>query len=305
MMSVEDQTIESDEDKLEFGLAERWIMTRLAQTIDQVTESIHTYRFDLATKAIYEFTWDEYCDWYLELSKTVLTDDNASDAAKAGTRLTLLLVLETLTRLSHPFMPFITEEIWQKVAPMLDQQRVTETIMKTPYPVVEDIVTDENSLEAIAWVKTFVLGVRKIRADRDIDPRKSLDVKIKGGSEQEKDWLNKNSHYLKDIGRIESIETIDEEPDDAVIALAGEMTILVPLADLIDPQAELARLQKEIDKLKDEKERIEKKLKNKQFITRAPEQVVNKERERLSANTTTTGTLEEQYNRILYVIGSK
>jgi len=298
MMSVEDQTIESDGDKQEFGLAERWIMTRLAQTIEQVTKGINTYRFDLATKAIYEFTWDEYCDWYLELSKTVLTDDNASDAAKAGTRLTLLLVLETLTRLSHPFMPFITEEIWQKVAPMLDQQRVTETIMKTPYPVVEDIVTDENSLEAIAWVKTFVLGVRKIRADRDIDPRKSLDVKIKGGSEQEQDWLNKNSHYLKVIGRIESIETVDEEPDDAVIALAGEMTILVPLADLIDPQAELARLEKELEKLRKNSDSITKKLENKNFVDRAPGNVVQKERERLKENNVSLEKLEEQYQRI-------
>ncbi len=298
MMSVEDQIIESDGDKLEFGLAERWIMTRLAQTIEQVTKGINTYRFDLASKAIYEFTWDEYCDWYLELSKTVLTDDNASVAAKAGTRLTLLRVLETLTRLSHPIMPFITEEIWQKIAPMLDPEHETKTIMKTPYPVVEDIVTDENSLEAIAWVKAFVLGVRKIRADRDIDPRKSLAVKIKGGSKQEQSWLNQNSHYLKDIGRIESITTIDEEPDDAVIALAGEMTLLVPLADLIDPQAEITRLEKELEKLRKNSDSIAKKLENKNFVDRAPAVVVEKERERLQENNVSIEKLEGQHQRI-------
>jgi len=307
LINVEGQIIETNEDKLEFGLAERWVMTRLAETIEQVTKGIHSYRFDLATKAIYEFTWDEYCDWYLELSKTVLTDDNASDAAKAGTRLTLLRVLETLTRLAHPFMPFITEELWQKIAPMLDQQGDVsyETIMKTPYPLADDIATDKTSLEAIAWVKAFILGVRKIRAERDIDPRKSLAVKIKDGSEQERAWLIKNSHYLRSVGRIDSIETISEEPDDAAIALAGEMTLLVPLADLIDLNEELARLKKEINKLKNEKERIEKKLGDEKFTTRAPEQVVNKERERLSANTTTTGTLEEQLNRILYITGRK
>ena len=298
MMSVEDQTIDTQENKLELGLAERWIMTRLAQTVEQVTKSIYSYRFDLATKTIYEFTWDEYCDWYLELSKTVLTDDNASEAAKAGTRLTLLRVLETLTRLSHPFMPFITEEIWQKITPMLDPQCETETIMKTPYPVVEDIVTDENSLEAIAWVKAFVLGVRKIRADRNIDPRKSLDVKIKGGSEQEQAWLSQNSHYLKNIGRIESIETIDDEPDDAVIALAGEMTLLVPLADIIDPKAEVARLEKELEKLRKNSDSIAKKLENKNFVDRAPAVVVEKERERLEENNVSIEKLEGQHQRI-------
>jgi len=298
MMNMEDHTIDTEEEHLEFGLAERWIMTRLAQTIEQVTEGIHTYRFDLATKTIYEFTWDEYCDWYLELSKTVLTDDNASDAAKAGTRLTLLRVLEILTRLSHPFMPFITEEIWQKVAPMLNQQGKTKTIMKMPYPRAEDIATDETSLEAIAWVKAFILGVRRIRAERDIDPRKSLAVKIKGGTEQEQACLNQNSHYLKDIGRIESITAIDEEPDNAVIALAGEMILLVPLVDLIDPQAELARLEKGLEKLRKNSDNIAKKLENKNFVERAPANVVKKERERLAENNVSLEKLEEQYQRI-------
>jgi len=303
MMSMEDQTIEVNTDKQELGLAERWIITRLAQTVDQVTEGIYSYRFDLATKAIYEFTWDEYCDWYLELSKTVLTDDNASEAAKAGTRFTLLRVLETLTRLAHPFMPFITEEIWQKVTPMLNISG--ETIMKSSYPLVDDIETDENSLEAITWVKAFIIAVRKIRAERDIDPRKSLAVKIKGGSKQEQAWLKENEHYLEDIGRIESIETIEEEPDDAVIALAGEMTLLVPLADLIDPEAERARLEKELKKLRKDGDSMAKNLNNKNFVDRAPADVVEKARERLSANTTATGILEEQYKRILYVTGNK
>jgi len=170
--------------------------------------------------------------------------------------------------------------------------------MKTPYPVVEDIVTDEKSLEAIAWVKAFVLGVRKIRADRVIDPRKSLDVKIKGGSEQEQGWLGQNSHYLKNIGRIESITTIDEEPDDAVIALAGEMTLLVPLADLIDPQAEIARLEKELEKLRKNSDSIAKKLENKNFVDRAPTVVVEKERERLEENNVSIEKLEGQHQRI-------
>ncbi|TDJ18218.1 MAG: valine--tRNA ligase [Gammaproteobacteria bacterium] len=303
LMNIEGQTLDINNGEIKLSLAERWINTRMAQAIDQVTKGIHTYRFDLAAQSLYEFTWDEYCDWYLELSKTTLTDPKASAAEKRGTLQTLINNLEILLRLMHPFMPFITEELWQKIAPILGKEG--NTIMLQTYPGADELVTDEASLKEIEWVKEFILGVRKIRAERDIDPRKSLAVKIKGGTEQEQACLNQNSHYLKDIGRIESITTIDEEPIDAVIALAGNMTLLVPLADLIDPQAELVRLQKEIDKLKDEKERIEKKLGDEKFTTRAPEQVVNKERERLSVIITTSGTLEEQHKRILYVTGSK
>jgi len=303
LMNIEGQTLDINNGEIKLSLAERWINTRMAQAIDQVTKGIHTYRFDLAAQSLYEFTWDEYCDWYLELSKTTLTDPKASAAEKRGTLQTLINNLEILLRLMHPFMPFITEELWQKIAPILGKEG--NTIMLQTYPGADELVTDEASLKEIEWVKEFILGVRKIRAERDIDPRKSLAVKIKGGTEQEQACLNQNSHYLKDIGRIESITTIDEEPIDAVIALAGNMTLLVPLADLIDPQAELVRLQKEIDKLKDEKERIEKKLGDEKFTTRAPEQVVNKERERLSVIITTSGTLEEQHKRILYITGSK
>ena len=303
LMNIEGQTLDINNGEIKLSLAERWINTRMAQAIDQVTKGIHTYRFDLAAQSLYEFTWDEYCDWYLELSKTTLTDPKASDAEKRGTLQTLINNLEILLRLMHPFMPFITEELWQKIAPILGKEG--NTIMLQTYPGADELVTDEASLKEIEWVKEFILGVRKIRAERDIDPRKSLAVKIKGGTEQEQACLNQNSHYLKDIGRIESITTIDEEPVDAVIALAGNMTLLVPLADLIDPQAELVRLQKEIDKLKDEKERIEKKLGDEKFTTRAPEQVVNKERERLSVIITTSGTLEEQHKRISYVTERK
>jgi len=170
--------------------------------------------------------------------------------------------------------------------------------MKTPYPVIDDITRDEASLEAIAWLKAFILGIRKIRAERDIDPRKSLVVKIKGGSKQEQTWLNENSHYLKNIGRIESIETIDEEPDDAVIALAGEMTLLVPLADLIDPETELVKLEKELEKLRKNSDSIAKNLENKNFVDRAPAEVVKKEKEKFEENNASIEKLEEQHQRI-------
>jgi len=271
-------------------------MTRLAQTIEQATVGILTYRFDLACRAIYEFTWDEYCDWYLELSKTVLTDDNASEAAKVGTRLTLLRVLETLTRLVHPFMPFITEEIWQKVAPILGKEG--NTIMLQTYPDADELVTDEASLKEIEWVKEFILTVRRIRAERDIAPGKFLPVLYQNGTDEEHGWLQGYTMQIQTLGKIDSIKHTEHAPTDTAVGIAGNMTLFVDLADLIDPEAELERLEKELNKLKNNKERIQEKLENKNFIERAPKDVIDKERKRLDEAVTATATLEKQYNFI-------
>ena len=226
----------------------------------------------------------------------MLLDENTSEQAQRGTRQTLVRVLETILRLNHPIIPFITEECWQRVAPLAGKSG--DSIMLQPYPESDETKIDLAAEDELEWVKTFISGVRRIRSERDIDPRKSLAVKVKGGSEQEQAWLGQNSHYLKNIGRIESITTIDEEPDDAVIALAGEMTLLVPLADLIDPQEELARLEKELEKLRKNSDSIAKKLENKNFVDRAPAVVVEKERERLEENNVSIEKLEGQHQRI-------
>jgi valyl-tRNA synthetase len=296
MMNMEQQVIDINEGETELSLAERWINTRLAQAIERTTEGMRTYRFDLAAQALYEYTWDEYCDWYLELSKTSLNDDAASDQLKRGTLVTLVSNLEILLRLMHPFMPFITEELWQRVAPLI--RRSGETIMLQTYPEVSELQTDNSSLAEIDWVKTFILSVRRIRSERDIAPGKKLAVQVKGGSEKEQEWLGLNSHYLLNLARIESITKISEEPDDAVIALAGEMTIVVPLADLIDPLAELAKLEKELNKLENAKQGIENKLANDSFVGKAPEAVVNKERERLLETDEALDKMQAQYARM-------
>ena len=296
MMNVEQQSMEINSGETEFSLAERWINTRLAQAIVDVTAGMRTYRFDLAAQAVYEYTWDEYCDWYLELSKTTLNDAGSSDAAKRGTLQTLVTNLEILLRLMHPFMPFITEELWQRVSPILNKN--AGSIMLQSYPQVDELKTDESSLIEIEWLKTFILGVRRIRGERDISPGKFLAVQIKGGSKQEQGWLEQNVHQLKSLAKIESISTIEEEPDDAVIALAGEMTIAVPLADLIDPQAELVKLEKELNKLENAKLGIENKLDNPHFVDKAPEVVVNKERGRLVETNEALTKLQAQYGRI-------
>jgi len=295
LMNFEEQKLDINNGEIKLSLAERWINTRLAQAIEQVNEGIKTYRFDLAAKALYEFTWDEYCDWYLELSKVTLIDDAASIEEKRGTLYTLINSLEILLRLMHPFMPFITEELWQKVAPILGKE--SNTIMLQPYPSSNEIVVEPATVAEIDWIKIFILGVRRIRAERDIAPNKILPVKIKGGTEQENHWLQANTHYITTLAKIESIVKIDTTPDDTVIALAGNMTLMIPLADIIDPKAELERLEKELDKLNNTMTSLQEKLDNKDFVDRAPEDVVSKERVRLEETATASAKLIEQCER--------
>ncbi len=292
MMSAEGQSLNINEGEKTFGLAERWINTRLAETLSACHRGMRTYRFDLASQALYEFTWDEYCDWYLELSKTALNNEQASDAEKRGTLFTLLNVLEHLLRALHPFIPFITETLWQRTAPMLLIN--AESIMLEQYPTAENITTDAGSVKELEWVKAFIMGVRRIRAERDIAPGKKLNVFTMGGTGDEINWLTNNSLYLKKLGRIESIETTDKEMEDAVMALAGDTRILIPLADIIDPEAELERLQKTIDKLEKEKNGLDNQLGNSNFVERAPAEVVAGAKSRQAEIVNEIKTYQEQ-----------
>jgi valyl-tRNA synthetase len=296
MLSAEANDLDINKGEVELGLPERWITTVLARTMRTVEESIAAYRFDLAAQALYEFTWDEYCDWYLELSKTTLGDEAATEAQKRGTLRTLLGNLEVLLRLLHPFMPFITEELWHRVAPRLDRQG--KTIMLQPYPAAAEAAEDESTLAEISWLKAFILGVRRIRAERDIPPARPLAVQVTGGSKEESVWLQRNRARIRFLARVESVTEVEKEPEDAVVALAGAMTLLVPLADLIDPAAELERLEKELNKLKNDRDRTQKKLGNSDFVARAPAEVVDKERHRLAETTASLDKLERQYQRI-------
>ncbi len=296
MMNVESQPLDPNKGDKVYGLAERWIMTRAVQAIEEVTAAINGYRFDLAAQALYEFTWDEFCDWYLELSKTTLIDTEATDEAKRGTLYTLLTVLETLLRLMHPFIPFITEELWLKVVPFLN--RTGTTIMLEPYPGTSDFKVDKESTATIDWIKSFILGVRRIRAERDIPPGKPLAVQVKGGSTKEKAWLREHESYLKTLARIDSIKPSVTESDDAVIAIAGDMTLLVPLADLIDPAVEIERLGKEIEKKNAEKQRLQGKLGNENFVSRAPADVVDKEKQRLEETLAILDKLNQQLEKM-------
>jgi len=285
----------------ELGLAEHWIKARFSQAIEQVNTGIATYRFDLAAQAIYEFTWDEYCDWYLEFSKTTLTDDTAPESRKRGTLFTLVNILEQLLRLMHPFMPFITEEIWYRTSPRL--KKTGKTIMQQPFPApTSETASNSSVLTEMSWVKLFILGVRRIRSERDIAPGKPLAVQVLGGTKDEQSFLENNTNYIKTLGKISSIVSVNDSPDDAIIALAGDMTILVPLADIIDPKVESARLEKELARLNNDKTRIEAKLTNSNFTDRAPEDVVNKEKHKLEETLASIAKLEVQHQKILKLL---
>jgi len=287
-----------DSTEVELGLADRWIIGRLQETIDEVNRAVDSYRFDLASQALYEFTWNEYCDWYLELSKPVLWDDSASDAAKRGTRNTLVSVLESLLRLLHPLMPFITEEIWQTIAPLAG--RPGNTIMLQSLPEADQALVDSSAKGDIEWLKAVIVGIRNIRGEMNIAPGKEIPVILRNGDSSDEKRLAQNSQYLKKLAKLDRIDWLvsSEEPPVSATALAGELEILVPMAGLIDTSAEVARLEKEIGKLEKDISRLSGKLGNESFVSKAPEAVVAKEREKLAAQQQAMATLEEQLERI-------
>jgi len=283
---------------IDLSAADRWITAELHRTIAAVRTALDGYRFDLAAQAIYEFTWSEFCDWYLELAKPVLTGAHASDAAKRGTRQTLVQTLETLLRLAHPFMPFITEEIWQKVAPLAG---VTgDTIMLAPYPVADPGTADPDAVAEVQWVQQFILGVRRIKGEMNIPPGKPLPVLIANASAQDRQWIDLARPYLDFLARTESITVLDDEAaaPESAMALVGDMKLLIPMAGLIDKDAELARLEKEITRLRADIARIEGKLGNPSFVDKAPATVVAKERERLADQSAALAQLLAQQTKI-------
>ena len=298
LMNTEGQDTGIGGEGVELSLADRWIISRLQQIIGNIDGNIKHYRFDLAAKDIYTFIWEDYCDWYLELSKPVLNSPQTSDAAKRGTRQTLVTVLETLLRLSHPFMPFITEEIWQRVAPLAGIDGAT--IMTRPYPESQAGNIDNAAESELEWVKTFIMGVRRIRSEMDIPPGKPLPVLLQNSSNEDQARFKANESYINFLAKLESIAWLgDDEPaPESATALVGEMKILIPLGGLIDKEAELARLEKEMAKIQSNLEKSLAKLNNPAFVEKAPAAVVEKDRQRVAEMETALGQLREQAEKI-------
>ena len=284
------------------SLADRWIISRLQQAEIDVTAAIDSYRFDLAAQALYDFVWNEYCDWYLELSKPVLWDENGDPELKKGTRRTLVRVLEAVLRLAHPMLPFITEEIWQTIAPFagIELKAEGDTIMLQPFPVADESKIDSEALTDIEWLKTVIVGVRNIRGEMNISPAKALPIYMTKGDANDQRRLEENRQFLSKLASLESITWLDN-PQDAPLcatALAGDLEILVPMAGLIDVDAELARLDREIDKNALEAKKLTGKLSNAKFVDNAPAEVVAKERQKLSDFESSLAQLQEKRTAI-------
>jgi valyl-tRNA synthetase len=276
---------------------DQWILSRLNQVIGETRNALDNYRFDHAAQAIYDFTWNEFCDWYIELSKVSLQSDD--EAIQRGARHTLLTVLETVLRLTHPIMPFITEEIWQTVAPLLGN--AGETIMRQAYPTANDSQINRAAVAELDWVKEFILGVRRIRGEMNIAPGKPLPLLLQDNSEQDQHYLLRNQTYLQKLGRLESINCLksgDAAPESA-IALVGNLKLLIPMAGLIDKDAELARLDKEIQRIQNDLPRVEGKLNNPSFVDKAPVEVIEKEKAKLADMRVALDNLEGQRDKII------
>jgi len=282
----------------ELGLPERWIRSRLRATVQAVHGHFADYRFDLATQALYEFTWHELCDWYLELSKPVLQDADASPARARGTRRTLLEVLEAVLRLLHPLMPFITEEIWQRIAPLAG--RTGATIMLEPYPSPADYAADPEAESELAWIMSFVLGIRQIRGEMDIAPSRAVPVLLQDPTPADLARVERHRSFVQRLANVGTLAPLPASvpAPAAATALLGTMKLLVPLEGLIDPHAEIARLEKRLGREQAERARLAQKLDNTGFVSRAPAELVEEERRRLQDLDRACGQLETQLERL-------
>lgn len=298
MENVEGQDTGVNDEPVELSSVDRWIISQLQRTEAEVTRQLDAFRFDLATQALYEFVWDEYCAWYLELVKPVLWDENASLERQRGTRRTLARVLEVVLRLAHPFMPFITEEIWQRLKAPAGVQG--ETLMLQPWPVANEARIDVAAEGDIEWVKALMLGVRQIRGEMKISMAKRIDIIVTNASAEDQRRLADFEPLLNKLAKLESVRVLaaGEEAPMSATTLVGEMEVLVPMAGLIDKDAELARLDKEIGRLEGEVKRVGGKLSNEGFVAKAPAEVLEKERAKLAEAEQALAKLVDQRQRI-------
>ena len=292
------QNSDIDVASMRLSLPDRWILSRLQAAAESTEQAIANYRFDLASQALYDFVWNEFCDWYLELSKPVLWDADRSPADAAGTRHTLLQVLESTLRLLHPMMPFITEEIWQTVAPLAGVSG--PTIMLQPWPAADPDRHDAEAEAEVAWMQGVIVATRTIRGEAQLGPGKELDILIRNATEADRSRLERNAPLLQKLAKLASvtlIEAADETPA-ALSALYEHLEILVPMAGIIDVEAETSRLNKDLQKHRKELERLQQKLANPNFTDRAPPEVVENERVKARAASDACDKITAQLSRL-------
>jgi valyl-tRNA synthetase len=272
------------------SVASRWILSRLQHATTEVHRALGGYRFDLAVQAIYEFAWHDYCDWYLEFSKPLLAQD---EATARDTRATLLAVLEQLMRLAHPFIPFLTEEIWQRVAPLAGAGG--DTVMLAAFPRADEVHIDAAAESDVTWLQQAIIAVRNIRGELGIPPGRKLVLMLRNAGHEERRRVAEHGLLLSTMAKLESVTVLDtaEAPASATQVI-GQTELLVPLAGLIDVDAECARLEREEEKLAREIEKLEARLGNAGFVDKAPAEVVARERARVLELTGARNALARQ-----------
>lgn len=282
MMNCEQQPIGQEIRQDLWELPEQWIVSRLQKAEAAVQQAFATYRLDLAAQAIYEFIWNEYCDWYVELTKPVLNDENVSNERKAEVRRVLLSVMEASLRLAHPIMPFLTEEIWQTLAPMIGIQG--ETIMLAQYPVPNPERINEQAEADMLGLQGLIGAVRNIRGEMGLGNARLLPVLLQNTTDAEKAQIARIEPLFKALAKVESITflTDAEQPPLSSSSVVGRISVFVPMKGLIDPKAELGRLQKDLDKVQKQHDQIATKLANEGFVAKAPAAVVEGEKAKLA-----------------------
>ncbi len=291
LMNTEDASLDGPAEET---LADRWIASRLKRMLIDAERALDTYRFDILANVIYDFAWHEYCDWYLEFTKPLLWDESAGAAVHRGTRRSLLRVLETLLRAAHPIIPFITEALWRRVAPLTGV--AGETVMIAPYPEAGELADDPFAEAAIEWLKAIVLALRTIRGEMGIKPGQSIPLLLQGGGSADRERLAATENLLKRMAKIERTQWLEdsEKPPPVAMQIVGDLKLFVPLEGLIDAGAERDRLDKELARRRQDLVRIEGKLGNASFVEKAPAEVVAKERERAGEIRAAIATLTEQ-----------
>lgn len=294
LMNTEDQDCGfTAGSELDYSLADKWIESQFQLAAKEFNAHIDNFRLDMAAGVLYEFIWNQFCDWYLELTKPVLW--KGTEAQQRATRHTLITVLEKTLRLAHPVLPYITESIWQSVKPLVDGVE-GETIMTQALPQFDEAQFDQAVITDIEFVKAFITSIRNLRAEYDIAPSKPLSVMLKVADAADTTRVEANLTVLKSLAKLEEVKVLaDGEATPAcATALVGKSELMIPMAGLIDKDAELARLDKEIAKMEGEIKRTSGKLSNEGFVAKAPEIVITKEREKLAGYEETLVKLIEQ-----------
>lgn len=297
-MNTEGQDNGLDNQSMSLSLPDQWIISKLQNTITAAHAYLKEYRFDLFAQALYDFTWNEFCDWYLELSKPILTSISSTQEQLRGTRHTLITVLETLLRMLHPIMPFITDEIWQSIAPLAGVKG--DTIMLASYPQANVALINQQAVAELEWLKNIIIAIRTIRSEMNIAPGKLLPVLLRKGNVSDRQYDTAQRQFLMSLAKLESIAWLDdlENPPTSASAFVGTLEIYIPMAGFMNKEEETARLNKEIAKLQKDLTVIENKLNNPQFTDKAPAEVVAKEKSKFDDIKMTLTKLAQQLQDI-------